>query len=87
MGYYINVPEGKEVFLHKHGQKVDAPATNVVDGKVAVCLVDNGPFTAAAIAYSQEELEYFKKPDPRPKEWFLVPIELVMPFMDGFGIQ
>jgi hypothetical protein len=35
--------------------------------------VDNGPFTAAAIAYSPEELTYFANPDDcRPKRWFLV---------------
>lgn len=38
-----------------------------------VCLVDNGPFTAAAIAFSEDEFRQFSDPtDTRFKEWYRV---------------
>jgi len=38
-----------------------------------VCVVDNGFFAAAAWAYSEREWETFKRPDGRPKQWYIVP--------------
>ncbi len=75
MGYYINPPDTtKEAFLSMHGKLLDGPPTNYCDGdKLAVCLVDNGIFTAAAIAYCQEELQEFSRTDDyRPKKWYYV---------------
>ena len=79
MGFYVNPPnERKEDFLSKNGTRVseglrycDVPA-----GELPVILVDNGPFTAAAIAYSEREFQEFMDPrDRRPKKIFLVPIK------------
>ena len=77
MGNYIN-PKGKtkEEFLEEFGLELQNPpfwndiARDNLD--YPVCLVNNGPFTAAGIAYSESELEVFKRPDGRPKRWFLV---------------
>lgn len=42
-------------------------------------LVDNGPFEAAGIAFSQRELDAFNRPsDPRPKTWLKVPTKEVL---------
>jgi len=47
----------------------------------AVCLVDNGAFSAAAVAHSQRELEVFNLPsDKRSKVWFYIPKEALLPF-------
>lgn len=80
MGYYIN-PKGmsKEQWLEKHGTKVmDTPslfklATST--GRVPVILVDNGFFTAAAVAFSEEEYKVFTDPkDSRPRKVYTVPV-------------
>lgn len=44
------------------------------DGTHVVCLVDNGGFSAAGIAFDQGELAAFNEPrDGRSKRWFYVP--------------
>lgn len=81
---YINPPDmTKEQFLANHGTKLPSPPTeHEVDDQLVVCLVDNGPFTAAGIAYSPEELTAFQVPtDHRPKTWFLVAKELLNPYL------
>ncbi len=69
----------KEQWLKEHGVVQEAkPATYKVDTKLAVCLIMNPVFMAAAVAYSQEELEEFARPeDPRPRMWFLVEEEKI----------
>ena len=44
-------------------------------------MVDNGNFTAAAIAYNEDEFNVFKAPDARPKRWFVVHLEAVGEFL------
>ena len=47
---------------------------------VLICLVDNGMFTAAAVAYSRSEALAFADPyDGRYKMWYMVPIEKAKP--------
>lgn len=76
MGCYVN-PQGmtKEKWLKANAESesvMDVPDF-VPDDCLIVCLVDNGPFTAAAVGYSERELEYFKSPnDLRPKKWYVV---------------
>lgn len=79
MTFYINPPEGtKEEWLATHAlQEVRAiPGCFHYDETsdcALVCLVDNGPFTAAAVCYNNDEVQTFLHPDGRPKRWFIVP--------------
>lgn len=80
MGAYVNPPDTtKEQWLKQHGQPITGPPQRF-DGLgtkfLPVCVVDNGHFTAAGIAFSQNELKVFADPnDPRPKKWYWVHIE------------
>ena len=50
---------------------------DVPDDKVIVCLVDNGAFYAAGIAYDNYELQAFNHDnDPRAKIWYYLDKEL-----------
>lgn len=81
MGYYVN-PEGKfksgekEKWLFANGRAVpdgDLPAWEEISkDKAMVCLINNGVFTAAAIAFKESEYHVFLTPDGRPRIWFSV---------------
>lgn len=79
MGCYINpANESKEDFLEREGMRLPkAPKWGTIpDGFLPVCLVLNSRFTAAGIAYSENELRVFANPkDSRIKFWYFVPIE------------
>ena len=86
MGYYINPPDkSKEEFLVEHGTPVTPEILRNHDYKnsLPVVLVDNGPFTAAAIGYDKNETEYFldTKEDRRRKMFFLVPKAVLVPYV------
>ena len=79
MGAYINPKDmrkeewlGRYAVIFNHSLKwADVP-----NGYLPICLVDNGPFTTAGIAYCEEEWIRFRKPeDLRPKVWFIALIE------------
>lgn len=79
MGLYINPMNiSKEQWLLQHttktfGRTPPSSINDVADDEAIVCLVDNGPFTAAAVTCTQHELEVFLDPDDqRPKAWFVV---------------
>lgn len=87
MGYYIN-PESmtKEQFLELYGQKIsddEAAVLRARDSKqTTVCLVDNGPFTAAGICYDDRERDAFvagflRGTDHRPHQFYRVPSYLL----------
>jgi len=74
MGIYIN-PAGctKEEFLKINGILLSRAQWPDNDEMALVCLVDNGPFSAAAIACSRSEMKVFNRPDdPRPMKWYWV---------------
>ena len=82
MGYYINPPDmSKESFLKLHGSEItrsEFVAHNDFQNMIAICLVNNGPFTAAAIAYKQSEITAFTDPDDcRPKKYYLIPASVI----------
>jgi hypothetical protein len=84
LGYYINPPDmTKEQFLATHGRPLGRETISWDNAaELPVCLVDNGPFTAAAIAYSPEEFQAFNRADDyRPKQWFMVPKEVLKPYL------
>ena len=74
MGCYINPKFGsKEAWLGIHGKIISVSEAEITDTHLPVCLVDNGPFSAAGVAYDQRELEAFSHPtDQRDKVWFMV---------------
>ncbi len=79
MGYYINPPNcSKEQWLDENGRSFSTLpnwADAVKAKTLPVCLVNNGLFTAAGVAFSQGEMEVFATEDGRTKHWFVVPID------------
>ena len=79
MGYYIQTdkPTGKAQQLMEIPGTTTLPFmpqwSEIPADKALVCVVQNGPFDAAALAYSEKELEAFSLPnDLRPKTWLLM---------------
>lgn len=85
MGIYVNpAKKDKEAWLQVNGEEVSEQTAVewVKDGtidfttKMPVVLVDNGPFTAAGVAYDPGEFEVFTAEDDlRPKKYFVVAVE------------
>lgn len=79
MGYYIQTPGHKRkaeqlVSLHC-GQIIPKPASfnDVPADKALIAVVDNGPFEAAALAYSESKFAAFTDPrDSRPQKFVLL---------------
>lgn len=70
MGYYIQVPDNKgkaQQLVDLHSAEIlprmPAQFEDVPDGKALICVVDNGPFEAAALCYSERDFEQFDAPD------------------------
>lgn len=73
MGCYVNPPtESKEAFLQREGRRVSVNEAAITETEMPVCLVDNGFFRAAAVGYSEGEIQAFAYPDGRPKTWYMV---------------
>lgn len=75
MGAYINPSDTtKEQWLSENAERLDyIPAFNEREGMLPVCLILNKSmgFSAAAIGFSESEIERFMKVgDTRPKIWF-----------------
>ena len=88
MGYYIDPEDmSKEEFLVRKGLILDeAPVVHEADDRTAVCLINNGPFTAAGIMFSKNELAEFTNPkDYRPKQWYMVKNSDLAPFCSLLG--
>ena len=87
MGYYIETGTLKNkvnwILNHCQSSYIISRPESLAAGLVAanlvpVCVVDNGPFEAAVIAYNPEEAKAFNTDpveDPRPRQWLLIRIE------------
>ena len=79
MGFYI-VCEGNKNKADQIVSTFDARIVSkemaeafVESEKAVICVVDNGPFEAAAYCYDMREFESFSmKSDNRPKVWIIV---------------
>lgn len=84
MGYYINPETGnKEDWLKDHGQSISTTDLDNFDftDNLPVCLVNNGAFTAAGIAFDIRELAEFNRPDDiRSRKWYSVSRDNLKPF-------
>ena len=84
MGHYIQGPPHGKALLLVHEEKatllpgVEAAKQAFSEGMGVICVVDNGPFAAAAFAFSMDELEVFAYPDGRPKTWLAMDLKRVM---------
>ena len=86
MGYYIETPSPvfkAEQLIKQHGAVRIPPPRGYDDiphGQVPICVVQNGMFDAAGIAYNDNELEEFKANtyDRRPRTWLTLPREKVL---------
>lgn len=85
MGYYIQGPmHGKaQMLMDRYGAKNVSieEAVKIIkepDSKDAVvCVMDNGPFEAAAYIYNEDEWHAFMYPDDhRPKQWLRMSKEM-----------
>lgn len=89
MGCYINPPhQAKEIWL-AHNALEELTEGQVrgrkwTEDPLVVCLVDNGAFSAAGIAFSLNELQIFLSRDHRPKLWFLVERKKLNPYLGRF---
>ena len=77
MGCYVKPPAmTKEGWLEQHGLPVSRPIvfSDVPADCLLVCLMDNGPFTAAGVAFDEREFVAFNDDptDTRPKQWYIV---------------
>lgn len=78
MGYYIETPSHhhKADWIKKHfnlQELTEAPAVLPERPMLLVCVVENGPFDAAAVAFDEKDLWRFTRPtDDRPKRWLLI---------------
>lgn len=78
MGYYIEVPQHKgkaQQIIDLHGARwsPDVPSfKDIKEDEAIICVVDNGPFEAAAFVYNEDELAEFARPDGRPKYWLIM---------------
>lgn len=78
MGLYINPPDmTKEQWLDTFAEPLKLSHLREPQpwDWLPICLIDNGPFTAAGIAFSASEFEAFRYPDGRPKVWLRAPIK------------
>lgn len=76
MGFYLQPPtlhrKADYLIAHHGAQLIFDPVFHAGEF-TTVCVVDNGPFEAAGIAYSEEELAAFATPTIRPRIWLKVP--------------
>lgn len=79
MGCYANPQGNKEAWLEVNATKKlgeEAPLwSEIPQGHLAVCLLHNFFFDAAAVAFDERELAVFADPDDeRVRTWYIVSI-------------
>ena len=73
MGCYINPTTSKESWLETFGRPISELGVIITELELPVCLVNNGSFSAAAVAFCQSEIDAFSNPrDARPRRWYMV---------------
>jgi hypothetical protein len=88
MGMYINPPGmSKEKWLQSNGKLIKDMSLlknwDFTSDYLAVCLVENPGFSAAAVAFDRDELDHFlRSPDMRPKYWYSVAKTRLKPYME-----
>ena len=98
MGIYINPKEmKKEQWLEENGLPIPEEWVSEITSEqfkkdfwpfLPVCLVDNGPFTAAGIGFSFEETRrWFDPKDYRPKKFYIVNFDLLKEFLVNEQIE
>ncbi|GAH39307.1 unnamed protein product [marine sediment metagenome] len=78
MGYYIEVPRNKgkaQQIVELYGGRITPSPPSFEDitpEEAIICVVDNGPFEAAGLAFNQEELNVFSHMDGRLRTWVIM---------------
>lgn len=80
MGFYIETSEmkNKAEWLKKNAGAIylSGRPTEVNPDYVPVCVIDNGQFEAAGIAFDEQEAKSFDdKDDKRKKQWMLIGVD------------
>lgn len=80
MGYYIQCRDAKgkaqQIMEDLSGIEISPDEAEIIireDMGCVICVVDNGPFEAAAYCYNLDEFRQFNRPeDDRSKTWIVV---------------
>jgi hypothetical protein len=76
MGYYIDTPlptrKAEQLISLHDATKVNPSQHDFNSDKALICVVENGSFDAAGIAFSENERDTFMYPDGRPKTWLSI---------------
>lgn len=82
MGYYIATPQKlnkAEQLIRMGAVPIPNPeAFDTTGPNTLICVVRNGPFDAAGIAFNNQERDRFLVPDGRGKSWLSLPKETVV---------
>jgi len=87
MGLYINpATSSKEQWLKRYARQVDSASFVYAEktGQVPIILIDNGMFTACAVAYKESEFkEITRLSETRPRTFFYADTEELKNVLHG----
>lgn len=81
MGYYVNHEtlgnNNKAEKLIKNFGAVEFTGilidfSSTPKNKAIICVIENGPFDAVGLAFSEKEMQEFMRPDDRKKTWLYI---------------
>lgn len=87
MTCYINPPNGvpaaagvKEAWLADEATSLPGCPywVDVPDGQLPIVFIDSGAFTAAAVAFDEQELRRLSQRDGRPRRYFLASVSKLL---------